>query len=343
MKKNLLTLLMGLGLTVCAASAVMGEEASPEIPFSGPITTPLEAESQAIRQAPAYDTEEAARYIEGMPAIRELVDTVEDGEGLVCFGEKAPSGEAAGKLEAELLKLSEGDHKVSMIMVDLKTKSGVAWNLSAQMPTQSTVKALYVGAVLEQNPAALEENGQYMREAIEFSHNDSYVNLRGIYGTEPIRRWCLETGVDEGFSVENYPRTYTAREMFKLWTKLYCFLNSGNVPGGFGRYYADSSCSATKKQLGGRFPVQTKAGWECGLDEAFNYDPDALPPAEYTDKDPSNDECAINDTGVVYSDHGPYIFVIYTDHPFGVYRDYADVNPLYNLTEILYEVQGSLS
>gem|GEM_PF-5559435 len=94
---------------------------------------------------------------------------------------------------------------------------------------------------------------------------------------------------------------------------------------------------------GGRFPVQTKAGWESGLDEGLNYDPEAEIPDKYKDGDPSNDECAINDTGIVYSDRGPYIFVIYTDHPFGVFRDYATENPLYGLAEKLYEVQCSLA
>ncbi|MBQ9001313.1 MAG: hypothetical protein IJ087_05615 [Eggerthellaceae bacterium] len=42
------------------------------------------------------------------------------------------------------------------------------------------------------------------------------------------------------------------------------------------------------------------------------------------------------------SDKGPYLFVIYTDHPFGVYRDYTDVNPLYGLVEALNKVQQDL-
>ena len=207
----------------------------------------------------------------------------------------------------------------------------------------TALHVIYVGSLLDSNPDALNENGAYMREAIEFSANEPYHNLREIYGTEPLVKWCKEVGVDEGFTEQLYPRTYTVKEMFKMWTKLYCFLNSDDVPGNFGAYYADSSCSAAKKQLGGRFPVQTKAGWEHGLDEGLNYDPNAKIPDEYIDGDSTNDECAINDTGIVYSDHGPYIFVIYTDHPFGVFKDYATENPLYDLTERLYEVQCSLS
>ena len=45
----------------------------------------------------------------------------------------------------------------------------------------------------------------------------------------------------------------------------------------------------------------------------------------------------------VYSDHGPYIFVVYTDLPFGVFKDYTTPNPLYGLMERIYEVQCSLT
>ena len=287
---------------------------------------------------------EAKKYIDSMPEIRELVDSFDEAPtGITAFGEKTPSDEALDNLYQEVQKLSAMDHKVSLLMVDLKSKSGVAYNVLQPMCTQSTIKAIYVGSLLDSNPDALKENGAYMREAIEFSANDPYHKLREIYGTEPIEKWCDEAGVDKGFTEDLYPRTYTVREMFKMWTKLYRFLNSDDVPGNFGAYYVDSSCSATKKTLGGRFPVQTKAGWESGLDEALNYDPDAVIPDQYIDGDPTNDECAINDTGIVYSDHGPYIFVIYTDQPFGVFKDYATENPLYDLTEKLYEVQCSLT
>lgn len=348
MKKRFLSLLLPLSLfmTACSTSVNSGSSHADdaEVSNSGAITVSMEEESSAIRNAPAYDVADAKKYIDSMPEIRTLVDSFEETPtGVTAFGEKTPSDEALDNLYREIQKLSEGDHKVSMLMVDLRSKSGVAYNCMQPMCTQSTIKAIYIGALLEDQPDALKENGAYMREAIEFSANEPYHNLREIYGTEPLAKWCRDAGVDEGFTELLYPRAYTAKDMFKMWTKLYCFLNSDAVPGNFGSYFADSSCSAAKKQLGGRFPVQTKAGWESGLSEALNYDPEAAYPDQYTDGDSLNDECAINDTGIVYSDRGPYIFVIYTDLPFGVFKDYTTPNPLYDLTERLYEVQCSLT
>lgn len=348
MKRHIFIVLLAICLCLTACGTSVNNDSSsqsePKVSGSGPITYLMEDESPAIRNAPAYDVEDARKYIDSMSKIRELVDTIEPSPtGVTVFGEKTPSKEALNHLYQEVQTLSEGDHKVSLMMVDLKSKSGVAYNFLQPMCTQSTIKAIYVGALLDDNPDALNENGAYMREAIEFSANEPYHILRRDYGTEPLAKWCREVGVDEGFTELLYPRAYTVKDMFKLWTKLYCFLNSDHVPGNFGSYYADSSCSAAKKQLGDRFPVQTKAGWESGLNPELNYDPNAKIPEEYIDGDPINDECAMNDTGIVYSDHGPYIFVIYTDHPFYVCKDYVTDNPLYELTERLYEVQCSLT
>ena len=111
----------------------------------------------------------------------------------------------------------------------------------------------------------------------------------------------------------------------------------------FAAWFADSIASAAKEQLGSCFPVQTKAGWENGLDESREYDPAAVIPDIYVDGDPLNDECAINDSGIVYTEKGPYIFVIYTDHPFGIFKNYTPPNPLLELTEALYQLQQSFN
>ncbi len=308
-------------------------------PCSGPVAIPLEKESALIQAAPAYDVESAKAFIPGMQTIRELADSLPEDDTLTCFGKAVPSPAAFKHLNEEIQRIVDDHHKVSLIMADLKTQSGVAFRSTERMCTQSTVKAIYAGAVLDARPEAFLENGQYFRDAIVLSDNDAYENLRKIYGTGPLLKWCREAGVDDDFTDMPYPRNKTARDMFKLWTRLYCFLNSGSDIHHAGRYFADSAESATKEWLAGRLPVQTKAGWECGIDEnteVFSLD---MIPARFVDGDPMNDEVATNDTGIVYAERGPYLFVIYSDypHPFGV------PNRLYGLAEALYETQKSFS
>ena len=312
-------------------------------PFSGPVIIPRENESEAIRTAPAYDMKKAAQYLERMSILRRLIGEIPADHELTLFGH-ALSGYLEKELRLvrrEIGKLTADGHRCSMIMADPDTMSGVSFRSGEPMCAQSTVKAVYTGALLEDQPEAAMENGRYVRDAIVFSDNGAYERLRRIYGPDPLIRWCLETGVDTGFALPDYPRDGNARDMLRLWTRLYEFFNGGKDVLNFGAYYADTSASATRKQLSGRCPVQTKAGWEHGLDETWNYDPCAVIPERFTDGDPSNDECAINDTGIVYTKQGPYLFVIYTDHPFGVFRDYVTPNPLYGLSEALYQLKKS--
>ncbi len=319
-----------------------GEEMDFDASFSGSDLPSLESESAGILAAPSYDMAAAKAYIDDMPQIRALIDSLQDDDGLTVFGSFLPSGESLEQLRLEIDNLCADNHKVSLIMVDLKSQSGVSFCSGMPMCTQSTVKAIYVASLLAYDPDCLVESGQDMHDAIVYSDNDAYETLRASYGMEPIRRWCVETGVNEGFAELYYPRSFTARDMLKMWTRLYTFFHSGEDTTGFGAYYTDTLASATKEVLQNRYLVQTKAGWECGLDEDEDYDPYAVPPAGFTDGDPTNDECAINDTGIVYTENGPYLFVIYTDYPFGIYRDYMTPNPLYGLVEALCELQKSI-
>ena len=317
-------------------------DAVPDGQSSGPITVPKDSDSYYVMTSPAYNTAEAKGYINDMPALRSVIDNIADNGSLTSFGDSKPSDSAMSALEQEINNLSADGHLVSVLMLDVRTRSGVSYCSSNAMSAFSCIKALYCGALVESNPDSLNENGRYLREAVEFSNNISYENLRYIYGCEFLQKWCEECGVDTGFADDEYPYDYSAKDMMKMWTRLYCFLNGDKDKSNFAAYYADSSCSAAMKQLGDRCPVQTKAGWECGMGESLNYDPHADIPEEYTDGDPKNGECGINDTGIVYTSTGPYFFVIYTNHPFGVFMDYTTPNPLYDLTEALYNVQQSL-
>lgn len=310
--------------------------------FSGPISAAMDRESPLIRRAPAYDKEKAKTYIPRMAEIRRAIDAAPGDKRLQAYGAIAPGDKAMASLQAALDGILAGGHHASLIMMDLETASGVCYNANTPFCAQSTIKAIYAGALLESHPGALNENGQYLHDAIVYSSNEAYERLRTIYGNSCIRKWCQEAGVDASMADPLYPRHKTARDMLKLWTRLYCFLNGESIAAPFGAYYADSIASAAAEQLGGRYPLQTKAGWENGLPEDADYDPNAEIPLAYRDNDPLNDECAINDTGVIYTAQGPYLFVIYTDRPFGIFPNYRPANPLLSLTEALLNVQQSL-
>ena len=273
-------------------------------------------------------------YIGEMPALQALIDSVPEEDGLIAFGPKAPAPEALRRLDGEIRKILSDGHRVSMIAVRPASKSGVSFCSKVPMCTQSTVKAIYVGALLERFPGALAEHRERIRETIVLSSNEAYETLRDLYGPEPIRAWCRESGVAEGFADLPYPRAYHARDMLKLWTRLYCFLNGGSeAAAGVGGYFEKSAMSAARERLGARCRVQTKAGWENGVGgDVTDYSRVVIPP-RFTDGDPLNDECATNDSGIVYAENGPYLFVIYSDYP----CPWTGGNRLIGLTDALYE------
>lgn len=332
MKKYIITL---LALTLCGCGS------------SGELTIINETESRAedssvtesvssVSEESEPEPAEEKDYSDVMPSLRASLSGLDDSAGLTVFGSASPSGDSVNALKAEIDKLSQGGHKVSLVMIDAATASGVGYNSDIPMCTQSAVKAVFIGALAEAHPEAFEAHGDLMKRAISLSDNDAYGTLFDTYGSEPLAAWCREAGIDEGFAQELYPRSWSARDMLKLWTKLYCFLNSGSAPEELVKSYTGSLNSAAFAQLGGEYLVQSKAGWENGIETGSPAG--TLPPASYTDGDPSNDECAINDTGVVYTDKGPYLFVIFTDISYAT----GETNPLLDLTEALLGVQQNL-
>ena len=75
-------------------------------------------------------------------------------------------------------------------------------------------------------------------------------------------------------------------------------------------------------------------------DTEKNGKPTVKIPEQYRDGDPMNDEQAANDTGIVYTLNGPYIFVIYTDHPYAAVEGCP--HPLKEMPGILCELQKSI-
>ena len=271
-----------------------------------------------------------------------LFDGIKDDNELTTFGENKPSDAAIKALKSEIAALCEGDHDVSLVMIDLDTLSGVSYQSDRVMCGQSTIKAVYIGSLLESRPELFEKEKEDIRKVIEQSNNESYEKLREKYGTEYLEKWCTEVGVEHNMIEKAYPRE-AVTDIARLWTKMVPYLNADDTPDELKKYYSNSKFSSAKEVLGSRMKVYSKAGWENGLDTKTPYSEEMTYPADYVDKDPYNDECAINDTGLVYTDSGTYLFAIFTDHPYNTYQNYTPDNPLNALTQALYDTQQSMS
>ena len=281
--------------------------------------------------------------IDSMTEIRSILRQVSDKGRLTVFGNVTPSEGVIVRLQNEIDTIIETGHDISLIMIDLKTKSGVSYCPDRIMCYQSTIKAIYIGSLLDEKPDLFTKHQEEIRKTIELSDNDTYKFLRDTYGNEPLIRWCRDCGIDDAFADRHYPRNRSAKELCILWTRMYAYLESGKAPRELKTYFSHSACSSAREVLSDRCFVQSKAGWENGLPEDTLYTENLVYPAHLTDKDPSNDECAINDSGIIDTQKGPYLFVVFSDIPYGVYKNGTPPNPLSGVTESLYELQQSLS
>ena len=283
----------------------------------------------------------ADNYIDALPHIQAILRDISNDEKLTLFDHASASESAVNTLEKEISAIISTGHKISLIMIGLKDGSGISYRSQEIMCYQSTIKAIYVGSLLDERPELFEKHKEEIRKTIELSDNDTYAYLRDLYGNEPLLRWCKDCNIDEGFVRTYYTRDRSAKELCILWTRMYAFLESEKAPTELKTYLSHSACSSASEVLSDRCFVQSKAGWENGLPDHAAYSKDMTYPDHLTDKDPSNDECAINDSGVIYTENGPYLFVIFSDLPYGVYAGNAPKNPLNGITEALYEIYQS--
>ncbi len=196
----------------------------------------------------------------------------------------------------------------SFIVVKPETGQGFSYNADWKFTSQSTIKAPYLASLIYSDPSSFEKHKEWFKAAITVSDNDAYENLRALYGNEPLVEWCETLSLPTEITEDWYPCNITVRELAVLWTQMYQFLNDKNTPEEFVSYFGDTYFSAISQELGQKYKVQTKAGWEDGI-----YDDTNKAQPEYLDGNPENGETATNDSGIVYSDAGDYIVIIFTN------------------------------
>ena len=259
-----------------------------------------------------------------------------------AFGTAKPSQEALDAVTEQVSALTSEGHRVSFVLLDLATMSGISCNSSAGMCTQSVIKSVYVGSLAESDPDLFLQRYQDIHDSVAYSLNDAYSSLREDYGSDCLRAWCAETGVSQSIAGSEYP-VMSSADMLRLWTRLYSFLNSGGAGAQLGKVFQATIGSAGRTLFMGKYNVQSKAGWECGAgSDAVRYDPDAYIPEWLTDGNPFNDECAANDAGIVYTGSGAYIYVIFTDVPFGVFEQNTPSNPIIPLLSSMHNAQCTM-
>ncbi|WP_288070837.1 hypothetical protein [Adlercreutzia caecimuris] len=173
---------------------------------------------------------------------REEISALSDQKAPFAFALDANQGEdsdAAGApvlSDRSLVSLSNAlayydanDYDASYLFMDLGTGRGIAGNLDASIYGASSFKGPFcVYVVNKELPndinSVRDSRRQQIENTIMWSDNASYGQLRRDFGTDGMREWLSEAGVDENLVDDTYFPAYTGRQAALMWLKIYDYL-----------------------------------------------------------------------------------------------------------------------
>ena len=203
------------------------------------------------------------------------------------------STDAFARVEAEISALTSAGHHVGMVLHDITTGNSVTYNADERLYPASSIKALYSAMVCEANGGS-GGMADVMERCLVDSSNEDYEALIDAYGMPAFGAWLRAHGAVEAAndgSVWYYPYI-SAGELAACWQEIYRYGTSGEAGGAeLSGYLARTNYTPMGALLRGKCEVWAKPGWF-----------------------PDNGELvATNDAGVVFSESGPYVFVVMTD------------------------------
>lgn len=126
------------------------------------------------------------------------------------------------------------DYAASYLLLDLATGRGIAGNLDQVVYGASSFKGPFCAYVVQRelpndiNSASSARTTQ-IENAIIYSDNASYGQLRRDFGTQGIKEWLSEAGVDTGLADDTMFPNYTGRQSALLWLKIYDYLKNADT------------------------------------------------------------------------------------------------------------------
>lgn len=151
------------------------------------------------------------------------------GDGNDAAGAPVLSDRSLVSLSNALAYYDANGYEASYLFMDLGTGRGIAGNLDVPIYGASSFKGPYCAYVVNKElPNDIERTRSSRLTQIEniifWSDNASYGQLRRDFGTDGMREWLSEAGVDENLVDDTYFPTYTARQSALMWLKIYDYL-----------------------------------------------------------------------------------------------------------------------
>ena len=215
------------------------------------------------------------------------------GRWISSFGGYSISPAASASLQNAINGFSARGWDVGLIMVDLNTGKGLAYNADWDCYSASSIKGPYVASLAAQNPALLGGNtASVMERTITVSDNNAYASLRSSFGAAPIQNWCRQVGVDAN-KLSDWYVNYSARDLGLLWTRNYeYFFGSAAYHEQLRSWYRSPLNSPIANTVGRHYESYSKPGWHFTMGRN-----------------------STNDAGIVFAPNGCYLLAVMTNAP----------------------------
>lgn len=249
-------------------------------------SAPTKAEAAPQEDTTALDTGAGAK-----------VTTFSAGGISVTAPEGFASTPTCRHLQDAVAAFTAKGYHLGFAMVDLKTGRGASYNASQKFYPASSIKAVYVTAILESTHGGAASSADAITKCLVDSDNDAFRTLLKTYGYNVYGSWLQSRAPEaaqEAYGY-NYPHI-SAAGMLNCWREVYRFGKSGEAGASLlTGCLARTNHSAWGALLRDRFTVWSKPGWY-----------------------PVNEglaSTATADNGIVFSDCGDYAVAVLSDAP----------------------------
>ena len=196
--------------------------------------------ARARRPAPRASTSDASTSAKAKAAPQEDTTALDTGAGakVTTFATSggisvtAPAGfestPTCRHLQDAVAAFTARGYHLGFAMVDLKTGRGASYNASQKFYPASSIKAVYVTAILESTHGGAASSSGAITKCLVDSDNDAFRTLLKTYGYNVYGSWLQSRAPEaaqEAYGY-NYPHI-SATGMLNCWREVYRFGTSG--------------------------------------------------------------------------------------------------------------------
>ena len=206
------------------------------------------------------------------------------------IGGYVPSEETVYELRQLLHEFQDHGFNMGIVMFDIKSGKGIAYNPKQEFYSASSVKGPYMASLIANEKNVMDEWGDVITEIAHSSDNSCYNMLFREFGEYYYNDWCDQAQAS-AYMYNGYQYTYYSAEgLARLWLMNYkLFTTDPDVGEIAGRLFEAPEYSLIHKALYPVYKTRSKSGWI------------------------NTGEVSAIDSGIIYAGDHPYLMTILSD------------------------------